>query len=189
MGGDLISMAFVEVMEDYSLGRKIRMFSQATSAKYFDDESMKVHGFSYWQAMKFPHRMFGIEKYMEWIEPIKKKYGQMDFIYYANAYFDLRWLKEHFNKENSRFEISNVFPEQRAISVLQLARENLKHIKESEKINPVTGKLYTKYSLQNVCDHYGIPLNHHEVLSDAIACALIWGKIMKGENTWSGKFL
>ncbi len=35
------------------------------------------------------------------------------------------------------------------------------------------------YSLEDVCDYFGIPLNHHEALSDALACAKIMIKTLK----------
>lgn len=35
------------------------------------------------------------------------------------------------------------------------------------------------YALDDVCDYFGIPLNHHEALSDALACAKIMIKTLK----------
>jgi len=54
VGGDLLSMAFVEVLEDFTLGREICRKSRATNAMYFNEEATRIHGFSYWAAVKFP---------------------------------------------------------------------------------------------------------------------------------------
>lgn len=186
LGGDLLSMAFVEILEDFTLGRSICEYSRATNPIYFNEESARVHGFSYWKAMKFQKRIDSIMNVINWLKEIKSQLP-LKFLYYGNAKFDWKWLESHFYKEDLHNNLYKAFPESMIESVLKMARENLVHIKESNKTNPITGKKYGKFSLRNVADHYGIELDHHEALSDAMANAQIYCNIQKGKDTWTGK--
>lgn len=186
IGGDVLAIGLVEVMEDFTLGRRLMELSRATSAKYFNDESQEVHKFTYWNAIKFQKRRECCNKIMEWFKPLPEG---LPFLHYSNAKSDWKWMEAHFLKENLHPYLYKYFPEDMTESVLQMARKNLKHIVPSKKINPITGKLFTKYSLQNVCDHYGIAINNHEVMSDTLACAEVWCNIMQGKNTWTGLLL
>lgn len=186
IGGDLLSMAFVEILEGYTLGREICRKSRATNPIYFNDESTRVHGFSYWKAVEFPKRIDSIIDVLKWLKPLKEL-APFPFIYHANAKFDWRWLEAHFRKENAHNHFYKIFPEDMVESTLKMSRDNIKHIKKSTKINPISGKLYTDFSLRNVSDHYDIRLMHHEALSDARACAHIWCNIKQSQDTWSGR--
>ena len=98
IGGDLLSMAFVEVLEDYTFGRKICLYSKATNPMYFTDAAVKIHGFSYWKAVNFPERIVSIDTALEWLSPFQDS-ESIPFLNYANGAFDYKWLIAHFSKE------------------------------------------------------------------------------------------
>lgn len=186
VGGDLLSMAFVEILEDYTLGREFYQRSKATNIKYFSEKSERIHGFSYWKASRFPERMESILNTIAWWNDVNTDYPTK-LIFYANGNFDPLWIEEHFKKEKLHNEFHKRFMKDDYESVLKLTKENFKQIPESKKINPITEKPYTKYSLRNVCDFLKIELDHHNALSDARAAAIIYCKIMKGENIFTGE--
>ena len=89
---------------------------------------------------------------------IKNYFRGIDFITAHNASFD----KSVLNKCCERYELQP--PNKPFICTMQISRG-------------FWGFEY--YGLEDVCDYLKIPLNHHEALSDALACAKIMIKTIK----------
>ncbi len=183
IGGDLLAMGFVEVLEDYTFGRRFHGFCKPKSFKYFTEEARLIHGFSYWKANEFPEAIETNERFLKWIEPLKGI--DPTYIYHGNGKLDYRWMEEHLRKDGLEKDFLQTFSREKNESTLTMSRDYLKHIQEPTKRNK-KGKLITKYSLPNICQFYGIDLDHHEVMSDTLACAQIWCNIKQGKEVWSG---
>tara|TARA_Y100000310_G_scaffold243676_1_gene248234 strand:- start:12352 stop:12927 length:576 start_codon:yes stop_codon:yes gene_type:complete len=171
LGGDLITWAFVEILEDLTLGRKMNWEIQGTSLKYWSKEAEEVHGISYWQASSFPERRSQLISIMNWLLPIKD-FFPIQLVYHGNGNLDPEWLRMTFFKEDIETSYQKAFAKE-SISTLKLARENLKQL--------------PNHKLDTIADHYNIKLDHHEALSDAIACAEIYCNIMDGKETFTGR--
>jgi DNA polymerase-3 subunit epsilon len=104
-----------------------------------------LHGIS-WQHVK------GEPTFGELWPKISAAFDDVDFVAAHNAGFDQRVLAHCC----ARYDIPQ--PQVPFLCTVQLARE--------------TWKIYPT-KLPNVCDQLGIDLNHHEALSDALACAQI----------------
>lgn len=175
VGGDILSIGLVEILEDLTIGREAEFFSRPTSAKYFSEGAQKIHGISYFKAMTFPERRQSCIQILHWLKPLMSSFP-LPFIYHGNAGFDHGWLKWHFTKEELEQSWYKAFPEGMVESTLKMARDNLKQLE--------------KHDLKTLSEFYGIPTDeHHSALPDARACAQIYCSIKKGEKTWSGKLL
>ncbi|AFH49642.1 DNA polymerase III subunit epsilon [Ignavibacterium album JCM 16511] len=97
---------------------------------------------------------------------IKKYFRGVDFITAHNAPFDRSVLM----KCCERYRIEP--PQKPFICTMQLSRS-------------FWGFEY--YRLNDVCDYFSIQLNHHEALSDALACAKIMIKTLKSGYLLRGK--
>lgn len=172
IGGDLIKWAFVEIYDDLTLGRKKAWSLRPYSTKYFTQGAQDIHGITYWQAQVFPKRCDALISMLNWLTPLKDQF-QIPLIYHATGNFDPKWLEATFMKEEMQGSFSKAFHMDINISTLKLARKYLKQYK-SHKLN--------------ICaDHYKIELEHHEVLSDAVACAKIYCNIEKRIDVFTGE--
>lgn len=189
MGGDLISFGAVEILEDYTLGRRASWNLRPRSAKYFTEASREVHGISYFKAETFPERKDSCMSILEWLKPLEAKLP-LETAYFGTWNFDLRWLKYTMDECGLGGSFGKAFKQDKEdhFSVLNEAKRKLKHIQDPIGIfESESQKSKGKYKLDNVCRFYNIDLNHHEVLSDALANAEIYCRLMKNENTWTGE--
>ena len=104
-----------------------------------------IHGITWQQVSSAP--TFG-----ELWPKIAPLFDSIDFVAAHNVAFDSRVLRTCCD----RYEID--FPERQYLCSVQMARD--------------AWNLYPT-KLPDVCKHLGLNLNHHEALSDAIACAKI----------------
>lgn len=188
IGGDVLSAAFVEILDNYTLGRESIYYFKPRSAKYFTEAAQAVHGISYFKAMTFPDPKKSCIDILHWLTPIKN-YFPLDFVNHGNGKLDYRWMLETYKRADLQSSYNKAFMESRVHNTIAMAKEYLAHIPESKVINPVNQKLYTRYSLRNIADFYNIKLDHHEALSDARACAQIYCNIKLGINTFTGRLL
>ena len=172
IGGDLIKWAFVEIYDDYTLGRQKDWSLRPYSTKYFTEGAQEIHGITYWQAQSFPRRVDSLISMLNWLTPLKDQF-QIPLVYHANANFDFKWLEATFMKEEMQGSFSKVFHADLNESTLKMARKYLKQYK-SHKLN--------------ICaDHYNIELKHHDALSDTLACAKIWCNMKQGIDVFTGE--
>jgi len=170
MGGDVIKAAFVEILDNYTLGREVEFSLKPQSSKYYSTEAEKIHGISYWQASQFPERIDTIKEICDWFLPIQDLF-QLPMVYHAQGKFDYDWVRLTFMKERVEASFHKIFNDQ-PISTVNLAKKKLKQL--------------PNHKLNTVAAHYEIGLDHHQALSDARACALIYCKIMTGEDLYTG---
>lgn len=179
MGCDLLSIGAVEIYKDLTLGREFQAYLRPESSKYFTDDSVKVHGISYFKALTFPNRRESLIAFMHWLKPLMNSF-KLKTLFWGSWGFDLRWIETTMRKEDLVDSFYKAFDTENNINVYSLAKDKLKHIdsEDGEK---------GKYKLSNVARYYDIDLNHHEALSDARACAQIYIKLMNNEKTWTGE--
>lgn len=187
IGGDMISLGCVEILEDYTLGREWSGKFRPRSQKYFTEGAREVHGISYFKALEFPEPRKTLIELLHWLAPIKDQF-HMPVAHWGSWNFDLKWVEHTFQREDliSSYYKAFRYDKEFNINVYQMARKMLKHIpippgkdeKESKK---------GQYKLDNVCRFLDIELDHHEALSDARGCALVYCSLMKKENVWTGE--
>lgn len=189
VGGDLLSLGVVEILEDNTLGRKGEWFFRPRSAMYFTEGARKVHGISYFKAETFPERRESIVSFLKWMAPLMDQFP-MKTAYWGSWNFDLRWI----NYTMTDLEMADSFKKafcqvkESHFNVLHAAKKKLKHIEAPlGKFNTEKEKEKGKYTLSNVAKFYGIEFDHHNALSDAIATAKIYIKLEENENVWTGE--
>lgn len=174
IGGDMLSAGFVEILDDYTLGRQAVFYAKPRSSMYFTDDAQKVHGFSLFKAMTFPDPKQTAIHILQWLAPLKHLF-QLDFVNHANGHSDLKWLIQFMLNSNLSDKIHQVFSENKAHNTIKMAKENIIHLEN--------------YKLETIAKYFDLELNNHEALSDAIVCAQIYCKIMKGEGVYTGRLL
>lgn len=115
----------------------------------------KIHGIT-WEDVKDEKTFVQI-----WPE-IKHYFEECEFIVCHNAPFD----KGVLNSCAQHYKITT--PNREFRCTLKLSRQKLN---------------LPSYQLSDVCQKFGIQLNHHEALSDAVACAKIYLKYESGDLT------
>ena len=188
IGGDLLSVGLVEVLDDYTLGRSKVFYSRPRSTKYFTEAAQKVHGFSYFKASTFPEPKDAAIEILNWLAPLKD-YFPLTFINHGNGKLDFKWLEQFMTNNSFQSSFWKAFNEDDVENTIALAKTHFTDIKESTEINPINGKPYGLHTLRNVADHCGLELDHHEALSDAIVCAQIYCRIKLGVGTFTGRLL
>ena len=171
LGSDLIVCAMVEILEGYTIGRGAVWYHRPQSTKYFTRESQAIHGISYWKAQEFPYPAVSCRETLDWIGDL----SDLPLVSHSLGGFDHRWIDGHFSKHEMGIKLRRIFPKDKVISTVKLSRDNLAHI--------------PNHKLDTVAKYYDIPLNHHEALSDAMACAQIYCNIKLNINTWTGALL
>ena len=185
IGGDILTSAYVEILEDYTLGREAVFYSAPTSTKYFTKGAEAIHGFSYFKAQTFPSRRWSCLAAMEWLKPLMDDFP-LPFIFHGNGDLDHGWNEMHFQKEELQGSFLKAFPKEMIESTLKMARKELKSIQEPTIVKP-DGKLVGKFSLPNIAQYYNLELNHHDSLSEARVCAQIYCNIKLKKGTWTGE--
>jgi len=174
VGGDLIVMAFVEILEDLTLGREAIFYAAPRSPKYWTKKAEEIHGISFWKAKGFPKAIDSCIGLLNWLKPLESHFP-LPMVYHATGKLDFRWIEAHFRKEEIHTSLYKCFREddELQISTLSLARKHYKNL--------------PNHKLPTVAEHLGIELDHHEALSDARAAALIWIAVQKNEKTFTGE--
>lgn len=170
IAADVISTGMVEILEDYTLGRKKAFYSRPRSTKYFSDGAQEIHGISYWKAATFPKAEDTCIEMLHWLKPLMD-YFPLTTVMHANGNFDLRFLDWHFRKSELLPSFTKAFSFEKTVNTIKMAKNNIVHLEN--------------FKLSTVAKHYDIELDHHEVLSDTIACAKIYCNIEQniGVNT------
>lgn len=188
-GGDLISVAFVEILEDLTLGREWQGFLRPRGTKYFTERAREVHGISYFKAETFPERRKTIIDMLNWLEPIFD-YLPISVVYFGSWNFDLRWVEYTMEDVGLRDSYSKAFKigKEEHFNLYKECKAKLKHIQSPKgKFSSDKEKEKGRYKLDNIARFYGLEHNHHDALSDARVTAQAYCKIMKNENTWTGE--
>lgn len=184
IGGDLLSLGMVEILDDFTLGRELYVECKPTNSKYFSDKAEAVHGISYFKAQMFPDARESMINVLKFLSPLMDSFP-LKTVFWGSWDFDTKWVEATMEKTSLRESFRKAMSAEKGanINALSMARRKLKHIPEAIGDN---GKP-TTYSLGNVAKFYGVEHDHHNALSDAKATAIIYCKMMKNENTWTGE--
>ncbi|MBE9542538.1 MAG: hypothetical protein IMF01_09485 [Proteobacteria bacterium] len=186
IGGDLLSAAFVEILDDYTLGRDACFYSRPRGTKYFTENAQKIHGISYFKAIEFPEPRDACLSILQWYKPLIDKFP-IDFVNHANGALDLKWVDQLMRNNDLIDSWQQVHNGAEVINTIKMAKTYLDFLKPSKTINPVSHKPYGKHSLINIADYYDIDLTHHDALSDAKACAIIYCNMKREHKTFTGE--
>lgn len=186
-GGDMISLAIVEVLDDLTLGREWQGFLKPRGEKYFTEGARQIHGISYFKALTFPERRDTMIDMLHFLSPLQDQF-RLPVAFYGSWDFDLRWIDYTMTDTDLASSFHKAFQSNKEFNfnVLQMTRKNYKNMPMAPGKDEKEQKK-GQYRLDNVCRFLGIDLNHHDSLSDARACAQILIKILKGENVWTGE--
>jgi len=172
--GDMIALGLVEIFDDYTLGRENVFYLRPESSRFWSDGAEKVHKISYFRASVFPERGETLDAITEWLKGCESD-GPIGAVYHGNGNLDPNWLKVTYEKESREYELYSYLSVNNSESTLKLSREYLKNL--------------DSHKLDEVAKYYDIELKHHDPLSDARACAIIYCNIMQNKGTWTGRFL
>lgn len=182
IGGDLLSLGVVEILNDFTLGRELQVFCRPTNTKYFSDKAQDVHGISYFKAQTFPDPKESMIKLLHFIAPYKDLFP-LKTVFWGSWDFDTKWIESTMRKVDLYSSFTKAFRVGKGdnINALNMARQKLKHVQSND------GTTKGQYSLSNVAEFYQLEHNHHDALSDARVTAQIYCKMMRGENVWTGE--
>lgn len=184
IGGDLLSLAAVEVLEDFTLGREFQAFCKPFGTKYFSEKAEEVHGISYFKAQTFPEPKESMIKFLQWLAPLMDEFP-LRTIYWGSWNFDLRWIENTMRDNELLGSFHKAFNHDKDshINALKMARHCLKHI----PIPPGEDGKKGQYKLDNIARFYELEHDHHEALSDARVTGQAYCKMMKKEKIWTGE--
>lgn len=171
-GGDMLTCALVEIMSNHTIGRSKEFYFRPEGTNYFTEKAQEIHGISHWRAMQFPERKKSCNEMLHWLTPIHDLLP-LPMVYHANGNFDYRWIESTFRKENMHYHLYKCFRGDQTISTLKMAKQKLKHI--------------PNYKLNTIAKHYGLELDHHKAISDAVVCAEAYIKMINDIDTWTGE--
>ena len=187
IGGDLLSLAAVEVIDDKELGREFHAYCKPRSTKYFSDKAQEVHGISYFKAQTFPEPRESMIAFLQWLYPLKDQF-QLETIYWGSWNFDLKWIENTMTQTELVSSFYKAFKTQKEShhNALAMARKKLK-LMPMPKAKTEAESKKGQYKLDNVARFYGLEHTHHEALSDARVTAQAYIKMMAGEKVWTGE--
>lgn len=187
LGGDMISLALVEIMDDFTIGRSWQGFLRPDSVKYFTDSAQAVHGISYFKASTFPEAKETMIEMLHWLAPLQNEF-KLAVTYWGSWNFDLKWIQTTMERcELTTSYLKAFLPGKESHhNALKLAKQKLKHVPIPD-LGTDNESRKGQYKLDNVARFYGLNHNHHDALSDAMVTAQIYCNIMKGENVWTGE--
>lgn len=135
---------------------------------YWSEGAEEHHGIPYHKAIKFQEPRKMLIKFLHFLLPFKSEDNSpIKFVCHAKNKFDLKFTKELFIKEGLITSFDKVFNDDHYESTIDLA----------EKYKSVTGLKNNK--LDTLTSYFEINHNHHEGLSDALACFQIYKNFKK----------
>lgn len=158
---DLIVLAAVEVLSDLTIGKRFSAYLRPEKKECWTRGAEGIHGISLTEALGFDRRRDGILNFMNWLKPHVNEFP-LSFIYHGKNRWDFNFLKATFLKELLHESFERVFTIDKTESTVDLAKQYLK---------------LPNYKLNTVCEALSIDLNHHEAMSDALACAQIYTRL------------
>jgi len=168
---DALVMAIVITDDECSIVESVEHRYAATMLKHWSEDAEAVHGISYMRAsFEKPQELI-----CEDIKDLANKYPCDEFICHAlthsffdfknktrsYAYIDYAVIENAFKKHGNVYEWYKICSPDKRISTVKLAKE--------------AG--HTKRRLDVLCEYYGVKLDHHNAMSDALACREIYLKV------------
>lgn len=185
IGGDLIALGAVEIMDDLTIGRERAFYFRPTNTKYFTEKAREIHGISYFKASTFPEAKHSCIDFLKWLSPNIDQFP-LPIAFWGSWDFDRKWIEVTMQKNDLTSSFQKAFNGCDKINVLKMAKQKLKHV-PLPKASTDDESRKGQYKLDNVAKFYDIEHSHHEALSDARATAQIYINIEKGIDTWTGE--
>lgn len=185
LGGDMIALGVVEILDDLTLGREAVFYFRPTGTKYFTEKAREIHKISYFKASQFPEPKQSLIAFTKWLEPRIQEFP-LAVAFWGSWDFDRKWIETTMQKNEMISSYYKAFGSCEKINVLKMAKHSLKHVPIPKAATEAEGKK-GQYKLDNVAKFYKIPHSHHEALSDARANAQIYINIEKGIDIYTGE--
>ncbi len=184
IGGDLLSLAAVEVIDDKELGREFVAYCKPRGPKYFSEKAQEVHGISYFKAQMFPDPKESMIAFLQWLHPLMGEFP-LESIYWGSWNFDLKWIETTMQNNELISSFYKAFKTEKEAhhNALKMAR----HMLKTMPIPPGKDGKKGQYKLDNIARFYGLEHTHHDALSDARVTAQAYIKMMAGEKVWTGE--
>lgn len=182
IGGDMIALGVVEILDDLTLGREAVFYFKPTGTKYFTEQAREIHKISYFKASEFPEPKQSLISFLKWLKPLLPQFP-LDVAFWGAWDFDRKWIEMTMQKNDMVSSYNKAFGGCDKINVLKMAKHSLKNVPVPKGANTNKGQ----YKLDNVAKFYDIEHSHHEALSDARANAQIYINIEKGINVFTGE--
>lgn len=167
---DIIQLAAVAVSEELEIGEVFNCYLKPIKPQYWGEDAEKVHGINVHEALAFPKRRKGLVDFLHFLKPYIESFP-MTFLYHGKNKFDYIFLKDKYLGEGLLDSFNKAFSQDLVLSTRDLAAECLEL--DNYKLNTVSQKL-------------DIELNHHEAMSDAMACAKIFIELTRNKNLYTG---
>lgn len=170
---DIIQLAAVLMDNDFNIIKEFNEFMKPVYPQYWSVKAEKIHRISIEKAMQFQDRRLALIKLMHLVKEYIDLFP-LAFIYHGKGGFDYRFLKDKFISEGlvSKFEM--MFNSDQVESTVEMASKYL---------------FSEDYKLSTLCKKFNIELNHHDALSDARACALIYRELSLNGCFYRGDLL
>lgn len=172
-GFDYLSNCIIELACVYESDGEIISFcerSQHLSDHFWGKDAEAIHGISLDEINKYQSPSELCTRFLNFLEnahPYKRYRLCANMWYHGKNGFDWRMLMGLFLKQDLIFELRRYLNDNLVFSTLGLAKEKLQ---------------LPNYKLNTICQALDIELNHHEALSDALACMHIHRRLSHGQD-------
>jgi DNA polymerase III epsilon subunit-like protein len=168
----------------------VREFKMApTYWKEEHNESTRIHGISFIEAMNFPHKKIVLPSILEWLKSFDAEFyftahcNRQNFGSWSS--YDYALLQQEFLDIGMHFEFNQICRTKNICSTHSLAEyaHNNGMIHVPLEIRDGNKKASRNFGLKNICKILNIKLNnHHDANADAFACLNILETIIKRMN-------
>ncbi len=158
---DIIAIGAIILDEKNEIIDSFKDNAQPQSFDQWTESAEAIHKISKFDAARFKTQKEMVIDMMKWIKPYKHENNYpMEFISHSNGAFDFRFLEAAYTKLDLYFSFTKILSREKHTSTIQLAKEKIPSMEN--------------YKLSTLANYFSIELNHHEAMSDAIACAKIY---------------
>jgi DNA polymerase-3 subunit epsilon len=164
---DVVSLAMIVTDQDGGTLGTFYETCRPNFNKFYDPSAEKIHGFSREQLEKFQAPRELCKKPLWFLNDFRTPDQDELLIYHALNYFDWHFLDWIFRKSELEKSLYKMFNQNCTLSTIEISRKL-----GNEKNN----------KLNQWAERLGIELDHHNALSDTMACAKIYFHLTEGKE-------
>lgn len=157
---DIISAGLCVLNDDLEIIDKFYDVCCPWNVRAFDHETTAIHGFTLEELKRCQSSLSMNYKIMNFLNPYrnKERIEYVPFVQHSQNNFDYKFFHNFFLKNELQFSFYKMFHRDLALSTITIGRE----------------LMFERNNLKIWCERIGHEFNHHNALSDAIACAKIF---------------
>jgi len=169
LNNDIVSLCCIITDQNLRIQKIHTSYVIPDNLNSWSDHAERVHGFTKFDVMRKPFvnsRKSAIG-FLTFLKEFKHENNYpMEFVSHSNG-FDFKMLLGMFIKNDLQFSLYKIFNQRFQTSTIKLARKAYQ---------------LKSYKLGNICEHLGIELDAHEVVSDTKACFEIYRRIQNEDG-------